>query len=281
VVIAIVGVLIGLLMSAVQRARSASARLECLNNLHQMGIALQNYHNTHDALPPGHAKVDGTDPYSNLGWQGRILPFADRSNEWKEVLLAFQADPDAFHNSPHINRSRVIIVYTCPADWRTRAATEVRGEVVAFTSYAGVEGKDQFDRGGVLFNGSKVRFAEITDGASNTLMVGDRPPSADLWFGWWYAGEGQADDGSADMILGSNERLTAFGAFPNCPPTFSAFGPGRVGNQCDALHFWSLHSGGANFLFCDNSARFLSYSASRILPALATRNGGETVGLPD
>ena len=59
------------------------------------------------------------------------------------------------------------------------------------------------------------------------------------------------------------------------------YGPGRLTNRCDVLHFWSLHSGGANFVFCDGSVRFLPYSAEPIMVALATRAGGETVALPD
>jgi prepilin-type processing-associated H-X9-DG protein/prepilin-type N-terminal cleavage/methylation domain-containing protein len=280
-VIAIIGVLVALTLAAVQRARAAADRLQCINNLRQVGIALQNYHGAYSVLPPGHAKDDGTDPCPLLGWQGRILPLIERDNEWKDVPVAYRLDAVAFHNPPHVNLSRVVSTYTCPADGRTRTAAEVRGLRVAFTSFVGVAGKDQVDRSGVLFNGSKIRLADVMDGTSNTVMVGERPPSADLWYGWWYAGEGQASDGSADMILGSNERIVAFGDFPDCAAGRAVYGPGRVGNQCDALHFWSLHSGGANFLFCDGSVRFLGYSAARVLPALATRAGGEAVGLED
>jgi prepilin-type N-terminal cleavage/methylation domain-containing protein/prepilin-type processing-associated H-X9-DG protein len=281
VVIAIIGALLGLTLSAVQRARAAAARVECLNNLRQVGTALHNYHGTYSVLPPGHTKPDGSDPYPLLGWHSRLLPFVERSNEWKEVVQAYQADPVPFRDPPHVNLSRVVSLYTCPADGRTRAAAKVRGLVVAFTSFVGVEGINQIDRSGVLFTGSKVRFADVTDGTSNTLMVGERPPSANLWYGWWYAGEGQSSDGSADMILGVNERIVAAGDFPNCTPAATIYGPGSVSNQCDALHFWSLHSGGAHFLFCDGSVRFLPYSARGILPALATRAGGEAAQLPE
>ena len=112
-------------------------------------------------------------------------------------------------------------------------------------------------------------------------MIGERPPSADERFGWWYAGTGQDRDGSADMILGVREKRGSDFSLRSCPPGPYEFGPGRLDNQCDALHFWSLHPGGAHFAFCDESVRFLTYSADPILPALATRAGGETVAVPD
>jgi prepilin-type processing-associated H-X9-DG protein len=110
-----------------------------------------------------------------------------------------------------------------------------------------------------------------------TLAVGERPPSAELDFGWWYAGWGQAKDGSADMVLGVRER-NVIGQY--CPPGPYMFVPAKLADQCAMFHFWSPHPNGANFLFADGSVRFLSYSADSILPALATRAGGETVTLP-
>jgi prepilin-type N-terminal cleavage/methylation domain-containing protein/prepilin-type processing-associated H-X9-DG protein len=281
VVIAIIAVLLALLLSAVQRARAAANRLECTNNLRQIGIALHSYHGSYSWLPPGHGKTDGKEPYPNLGWHARILPFVERDIEWKEIPAAYRARPVPFYNPPHGNLSRVVSIYTCPADTRTTMPEEARGLEVALTSFVGVEGKDQFDQSGALFNGSKVRFAGITDGTSNTMMVGERPPSADMWYGWWYAGEGQQNDGSADMILGSNERITAIGDFLGCTNPSQGYRRGSIGNQCDALHFWSLHPGGANFLFADGSLHFLTYDAAPIMPALATRAGGEAVSIPD
>jgi prepilin-type processing-associated H-X9-DG protein len=150
---------------------------------------------------------------------------------------------------------------------------------VAFTDYLGVAGRNQSDHDGILFDASNIRLADILDGTSNTLMVGERPPSSDLFFGWWYAGVGQNQDGSADMLLGSNEKAIA-PEFNECPRRTSSYGPGRLNNICDALHFWSLHPGGANFLMADGSVHFLAYSAKTVLPALATRAGGEAVTLP-
>jgi prepilin-type processing-associated H-X9-DG protein len=117
-------------------------------------------------------------------------------------------------------------------------------------------------------------MADISDGTNTTLAVGERPPSAYLDFGWWYPGWGQGKDGSADMVLGAQERNSTNRA---CPPGPYQFLQGKVADPCAMFHFWSLHPGGANFLFADGSARFLSYEADTILPALATRAGGEIV----
>ncbi len=111
-------------------------------------------------------------------------------------------------------------------------------------------------------------------------MVGERPPSGDLWEGWWYAGYGCDGAGRDDMLLGVRDSGAGciYSLF-DCPRKPAGFRRGRIENNCDALHFWSLHSGGANFAFCDGSVRFLSYSADSILPALATRAGGEAVSI--
>jgi prepilin-type processing-associated H-X9-DG protein len=129
---------------------------------------------------------------------------------------------------------------------------------------------------------SRVRYADILDGLSNTLMVGERPPSADLWEGWWYAGWGCDGEGRADMVLGVRDGSSGcYLSLTECPRKPAGFIRGNIKNNCDSLHFWSFHPGGANFLFCDGSVRFLSYSADPLLPALATRAGSEQVALPD
>ena len=131
--------------------------------------------------------------------------------------------------------------------------------------------------------GQITRMSSITDGTSHTLLVGERPPSADLQFGWWYAGIGQRFTGSADHVLGVRE--------PNLQPVMvgSACGPGNYpytsalgfDDPCEMFHFWSPHPGGANFALADGSVRFLRYAADPILPALASRAGGEAVAVPD
>lgn len=87
------------------------------------------------------------------------------------------------------------------------------------------------------------------------------------------------------MSLGPEDHMMtltlAFTTDPSCAGPLYHYGTGRLDNSCDRYHYWSLHPGGANFAFCDGSVRFLAYSAASILPALATRAGGEVVAVPD
>jgi prepilin-type processing-associated H-X9-DG protein len=155
------------------------------------------------------------------------------------------------------------------------------GRWVALTSYVGIYGLDVDQPNGVLVYGRSVTAHEISDGLSQTLLAGERPPSADMWYGWWYSSWGQRGRGNCDMLLGVRE-INVGGAFTeNCPRGPDHFRPGRIDEQCDLFHYWSLHPGGANFAFCDGSVRFLSYSADPVMPALATRAGGEAVRAPE
>lgn len=276
VVIAIVGVVMALTLAGVQNVRQAAARAECCNNLRQTALALHNYHTLHRSFPPGCSYQDGTDPYPHMSWMTRILPLIEQDAIWREAAQAYARDPFFLNDPPHTARSRVITLYACPSDPRTRSPAKVRSGEVGLTSYLGVEGIDLSTRDGVLYLDSHVRLTEITDGTSNTLMIGERPPSADLVLGWWYAGWGQSKTGSADLDLGVRElNIDTYGL--GCVRGPYPFAPGEFTNQCDAFHFWSPHSGGANFVFADGSVRFLSYSADPIMPALATRAGGEVV----
>jgi prepilin-type N-terminal cleavage/methylation domain-containing protein/prepilin-type processing-associated H-X9-DG protein len=280
-VIAIIAVLLGLLMSAVQRTREASIRLDCSNHLHQIGLALHQYHDTYTSLPPGCSYQGDADPYPWMGWEARLLPFLEQAGLWKATQVAFEDQPFFLYNPPHIGLGTVLPVFTCRSDPRTLAPFSLGSNQVAFTAYLGVEGINSSSKDGVLFFNSRVRMADIFDGTSTTLMVGERPPSADKDLGWWYAGWGQSKDGSADMTLGVQERNVSELTL-RCPSGPYEFGPGSVSNQCDLFHFWSLHLGsGANFLFADGAVHFLHYSAAPLMPALATRAGGEVVELPD
>ncbi|WP_407936144.1 DUF1559 family PulG-like putative transporter [Gemmata algarum] len=161
---------------------------------------------------------------------------------------------------------------------RTRSQLEGAG----LTSYLGVCGTDHTTGDGMLFRSSRVRFADATDGTSNTLLICERPPSTgNGGFGWWYAGVGQDSAGSGDMLLGVREINRRSSSYTEgC-----GVGPYRflsgADEPCDTFHFWSRHPGGANAAFADGSLRFLRYAADEMLPALATRAGGEVSTVPE
>jgi prepilin-type N-terminal cleavage/methylation domain-containing protein/prepilin-type processing-associated H-X9-DG protein len=283
VVVAIISVLVGLTLAGVQRVRSSAARAQCQNNLRQIGLGLANYHAAHGRLPVGVTKTPEPDSFPLMSWHTRLLPFVEQDPVWRQAVEAALTHPQKFSDDPPHPFTTVIPIYGCPADARVRQPVMARNRLrVALTSYLGVDGTRHTRRDGVLFRDSKVRFADITDGTSNTLMVGERPPSPDMWVGWWYAGYGVDFNGTADLVLGARERNSVRDPeFPDCGQGFAHFKPGRFDSICDVMHFWSPHPTGANFLFADGSVRFLGYSADDILPALATRAGGEAVTLPE
>ena len=278
VVIAIFGILAGLVAAGVQSARAAAARLQCATNLRQIGVALHHYHDSQRTLPSGMSYKNRTDAYLYMSWHTRLLPYIEQKGLWEGAQKAYASMREPFFNNPPHPLDAVVPLYTCPADGRSFLSAKLR---IGLTSYLGVQGTSQVRKNGVLFVDSRVRFGEVTDGLSNTLFVGERPPSGDENWGYWYAGWGAAKDGTADMVLGV--RSLNFGMLESiCPAGPYQFGPGKVANNCDALHFWSLHTGnGAHFQFGDGAVRFLGYSANSILPALATRAGRETVSVPD
>ncbi len=279
VVIAIIAVLIGLLLPAVQKVREAARRIQCANNLKQLGLALHHYHDVQGALPTGCSFRNGADPHPHMSWLTRALPFLEQEALWQQSLQAFARDK-FFQTPPHRPvLERVVPAFACPSDGRALAPWDFGVFRVAFTSYQGVAGTDHTRRDGVFYLDSRVRLADLLDGTSNTVAVGERPHSADSALGWWYAGWGQSKDGSAEMVLGVRER-NVHARYASCGRGPFRFTLGRTENVCDLFHFWSLHPGGAHFLFGDGSVRFLSYSADSVLPALATRSGGEVAELP-
>lgn len=293
VVVSLIGILIGLLLPAVQSVRGAAERTACSNQLRQIGIGLHHYHNSAGHFPDGPPR--GTIDLrrtSILSWRAKILAQLDESALATKTDLAMKQEPfDPFTDPPHVGLSTVVRVWRCPSDGRLSTPIVDRDDIVAtYTDYIATSAKSLGNPlgntfGGVLAIPLPVRFVDITDGTANTVMVGERPPpdtyQAGMWYTWRHANMAwRFHQGPDEKLHTQSPAITAIDD-PCVRGVPRAFGPGRTGNPCDRYHFWSLHSGGANFLYVDGSVRFLKHSANDILEALATRSGNEVVTIPD
>lgn len=280
VVVAIIGVLIGLTLAGVQRVRLAAARATCANHLRQLGLAAQNYHADRGRLPMGDG-VYGQE----VSWHGALLPYLEQGDLWRVTKAQFDAGvPIA---DPRFVAGRTVVkVLTCPADPATQSPQVRGGASFVEGNYPGVWGVSK-NKGmapvgpnappdGVLFERSRVRFADITDGTSNTLLAGERPAIEGVGGGWYNANPfGAAFLGVEEGVMFDDYRPDLGRKL--CPDPI-VFGPGRRSNPCDFLHFWSYHDAGANFVFCDGSVRLIPYAARAALPPLATRRAGDVIG---
>jgi len=297
VVISIIGIIVGLLLPAIQSVRGTAARMSCANNMKQIALASHSYEAQHGSYPPTVAgfRIPGiTHRNISLRWSVLLLPHLDHDAIYSSTVANALVSP-MYDNPPNTGLTQIIKAYVCPADTRLyQPLTDEAGYTAAYTGYVGVMGNSVTDDNGTSifkpgifeallkpppsYNGTRI--SDITDGLSQTLHYGESPPYG-KWFGsTWYLYElpfeilWMTRPDRASNLLYTPERYSNLckGPFP--------FGPGRVDNPCDSHHYWSLHGSGANFAFADGSVRFLSYSASSILPALATRAGGEVVELP-
>jgi prepilin-type N-terminal cleavage/methylation domain-containing protein/prepilin-type processing-associated H-X9-DG protein len=309
VVIAIIAILIGLLLPAVQKVRDAAARTQCTNNMKQIGLACHNYHGVNNSFPNGVAYPSGPYPPVNgpaqsgrsdyyWSWLALILPYVEQgvlynqANTWSQgSTYPYQWWPwggfwaySSTASPPNPAFGVQLSTYKCPADPRQNYAhydsVDFNPPVyVGLTSYLGVGGSPEADYtvypndSGILYWKSTTRFTDITDGTANTLMAGERPPSKDLEYGWWFAGAGYDGSGEGDVILAA--RATNYAGALGCPASYVGFQDGNINNPCDQAHWWSLHTGGANFLMGDGSVRFYDYGMNLVLPQLCTRAGGE------
>ena len=313
VVIAIIGILIGMLLPAVQSVREAARRIQCGNNLRQSTIALLNYESAYKAFPAGHLvnpkqlsfeveEADGgyssTTGYPNGGpfwsWMMKVAPFMEQGNVYEVADLDRWPWWQYLPNGETVN-SISVPSYICPSESRGAAVWEDgMGNKAAVTSYLGVSGRDSFSetggQDGMMYCNSNVTFSDIQDGSSNTLLIGERTASNNLRFGWQWAGAGTNGLGETDVVLGVHERIEA--KIPSSVNSVQTdfFRPGRIDDpdNLHRFHYWSSHPGGAMWALADGSVQFYSYQSDRgnngstgfdptVLEMLSTRDGGETV----
>jgi prepilin-type N-terminal cleavage/methylation domain-containing protein/prepilin-type processing-associated H-X9-DG protein len=327
VVIAIIGILVGLLLPAVQKVREAAAKMSCTNNLKQIGLALHNYHDTYLKFPAGYVDSNSSTtstPDNDLGpgwgWGAYILPYIEQDNVYRQINFSQPIGVGA--NAPMSQQT--IKMYQCPSDGYQQSFTVwPTSVVVAHGNYVGCNGwvecfgnaggnyNPSLDGGsaedgdgansgtglagdGLFYRNSKNRFADVTDGLSNTVIVGERcaAHSPATWTGavtggrcpaWmcttpWttpYTAQASAPNtgnGTAYDNADYDEALVlGHGNLTHLPNADSPF--------FDPDTFWSMHTGGANFLFGDGSVHFLSSGINpTTYQALMTIAGSEVPG---
>lgn len=258
VVIAIIGILVALLLPAIQAAREASRRSTCSNNLKQWGLALHMYEDTCGTIPTG-ITVPG-----QWTFRAMMLQFVEQQDVWERVDFetpthCFDASTLAGSENPSDD---AVPIYFCPSDpYSEKLFTGWSGAHYMPTEYMGVLGgasDDPWSNDGAFQVNSNIRLADFLDGTSNTFVMGERGIPSDLYWGWATCGAT-----SYDVFLSMR-----FG-----------YSPGDADSWSSLMHFWSYHPGGAQFLLADGSARFVSYDVDHnTLVGLATRAEGEVLG---
>jgi prepilin-type N-terminal cleavage/methylation domain-containing protein len=291
-VIAIIGVLIALTVPAVQSAREAARRSQCLNNLKQIGLALTNYHDAHRTLPPAAIRppgfVDNGRDKPRATWAVVILPMLEQSS----VYQSFDPTVDVSANSNTTVRTATIPVYRCPTDvggnvrFQPLVGVEYSRSNYAANFGSGSWGRKYWDQTrfrGVMGQNAGLAFSGMTDGASNTVCVAEirsQPSTGDNRGVWAFHAPGASSVG-LDCDNGCRGINGDSGSdwIPYCAPT-----PGML--DC---HFQnteesnagprSLHPQGAHVLLSDGSSRLLGESMSvDVLYRLFTSADSEVIG---
>jgi prepilin-type processing-associated H-X9-DG protein len=304
-VIAIIAVLIALLLPAAQSAREAARRVQCTNNLKQLGIALHNYHDTVGAFPPGYLSVRDPTTFDNdgpgWGWTARSLSQMEQAPLFNSINFPLGIELPANQTA----RLTVLASFLCPSDaWRQDTFTIVDSTttgstvgapicVAATSNYLGSfgtgdpsslypyiidndNGPPGRDNGnGLFFRNNSVKLAQVLDGTSQTFAVGER--SQNLSRASWT---GAVTNAAVPLVVlqGQAGLDPEGGGALTLAHTGEGHGPNSLSGLAHADQYWSLHPGGANFLFADGSVHFIKEQVGfRVFQALATRGGTEVL----
>lgn len=298
VVIAIIGILVGLLLPAVQSAREAARRSQCQNNFRQIGVALHNYHSTNSEFPEGQINTLTPSYYHAPGWGAKILPFMEQTT-------AFDGFKDgAKGNIVEAGNREVggvlVNAYLCPSDPWESTWVEVSSSFnngpgpnddYRRTNMAGVAGpypwieqgtisKGRKDCRGMLINLRALKVKDCIDGTSSTAMVGEvtggrgrHSDGSDAWIGHTWIGWNLQDVSRGINPFGSIPGGRDDGIDP-----FDGDGGNRHQEYYTEVGFSSFHPGGCHFLFADSSVQYLNEDLNQdVLHALSTRADGETI----
>lgn len=303
VVIAIIGVLIGLLLPAIQKVREAAARLSCQSNLRQLGLAMQGYHEAMGILPTGGRKAPGV-KYM-IGWPAAVFPYMEEDNRLKRIE-SFTANaldvvqPWRLSTAPHNGTDPIyttpIKMFICPSSelgekspdaWPANPGTPTNALIEAALHYRanggsganfiqGTQSRDAYyTTTGVIYPNSAVALSDVLDGTSNTILMGETSSAKGralvlTWKGiqpWTWGFYYYGSDALGWLMIDHKAVTYPIGY------TGSFF--------TNETPFTSAHPTGANILFCDGSVRFLPNSTNlTTLQQLATRAGNEVVVLP-
>jgi prepilin-type N-terminal cleavage/methylation domain-containing protein/prepilin-type processing-associated H-X9-DG protein len=278
VVFAIVLVLVSLLLPAVQAVREAARRSKCVNNLMQLGVALQHYQNVHEVLPPG--VVNDTSPIRNVprgihrGWLVQLLPYLEQNT----IAARFNDEVSLYAPENLTVRRCQVGILLCPSD---SGPASLAAGAVAQTSYAAchndLEAPISTRNRGAFFLNSRITYEDIPDGSTFTIFVGEKKMFA-LDLGWASGTRATLRNtgirpNAPDLLFGSkpiDPWEDEEGGFLSAPIIPDASNPNLVGG------FSSSHPNGANFAFGDGSVRYLTNSIGRkIFHCLANRADGE------
>jgi prepilin-type N-terminal cleavage/methylation domain-containing protein/prepilin-type processing-associated H-X9-DG protein len=307
VVIAIIAILIGLLLPAVQKVREAANRAQCTNNLKQYGLACHNYHDVYRFFPPGGRTLPLLDATGDKGgWQLYLLPYLEQENLWKLVpanLGVPSVDSVSGFQQNAGGKVPALPTARCPSDGAERDQPQLSNYVGSFGpgclgspagcpapfehycsqtansfgwNYPGGSSQDTTDPNKVrgLFNrgGAPINLAGVSDGTSNTLLIGETLPAEykdmlDDPKGW----AGYFGNSSCTTIIPLNYRVLPNTSCTDDPTHY-------VRNWGVANGFKSKHPGGVNFAFVDGSVHFLSQTISHeTYQKLGCRNDGQVI----